>query len=64
MVNKITMFVIQCKDCYNITRNKHFKIIERPGLIKHLLTLNNRYQCQQRLQKLCLNDRGHPETPD
>ena len=34
---------------YDITINKHFAMIERPGRRKHLSTLKDRYQCQQRL---------------
>ena len=46
---------------YDITRNKHFTIIERSGSSKHLLTFKDRYQCQQRLQILRLDHRRHPE---
>ena len=49
---------------YDITRNKHFTMIERPGPRKHLSTLKDRYRCQQRLQILRLDRRGHPQEPD
>ena len=49
---------------YDITRNKHFTIIERPGSSEHLSTLKDRCRCQQRRQILRLDHRGHPEEPD
>ena len=49
---------------YDITRNKHFTMIERPRPSKHLSTLKDRYRCQQRLQKLRLDHRGHPQEQD
>ena len=48
----------------DITRNKHFTMIERTGPSKHLSTLKDRYQCQQRLQILRLDHRGHLQEPD
>ena len=48
---------------YDITRNKHFTMIERPGPSKHLSTLKDRYRCQQRLQTLFLDHREHPLEP-
>ena len=44
---------------YDITRNKHFTMIERPGPSKHLSTLKDRYRCQQRLPILRVNHRDH-----
>ena len=41
------------KTQYDIARNKHFTMIERPGPSKHLSTLKHRYQ--QRLQILRLD---------
>ena len=49
---------------YDITRNKHFTMIKRPGPSKYLSTLKDHYRCQQRLQILCLDYRGHPQEPD
>ena len=49
---------------YVITRNKHFTMIERPVPSKHFSTLKDRYRCQQRLQILRLDHRGHPQEPD
>ena len=49
---------------YDITRNKHFTMIERPGPSKHLSTLKDRYRYQERLQILRLDHRGHPHEPD
>ena len=49
---------------YDITRNKKFTMIERPGPSKHLSTLKDCYRCQQRLQILRLDHRGHPQEPD
>ena len=34
---------------FDITRNKHFIMIEQPGPSKHLSTLKDRYRYQQRL---------------
>ena len=48
---------------YDITRNKHFTMIERPERRKHLLTLKDRYRCQQRLQILRLDHKGHSQHP-
>ena len=50
------------KTQYDIARNKHFTMIERPGPSKHLSTLKHRYQ--QRLQILRLDHRVHPQEPD
>ena len=49
---------------YDITRNKHFTMIERPGSSEHLSTLKDGYRCQQRRQILRLDHRGHPQEPD
>ena len=49
---------------YDITKDKHFTIIERPGPSTHPSTLKDRYQCQQRLQIFCQNHREHPQKPD
>ena len=49
---------------YDTTKNKHFTMIERPGPSKHLSTLKDCYRCQQRLQILRLDHRGHPQEPD
>ena len=49
---------------YDMTRNKHFTLIERPGPSKNLSTLKDRYRCQQRLKILRLDHRGHPQEPD
>ena len=49
---------------YDITRNKHFTMFERPGPSKHLSTLKDGYRCQQRLQILRLGQRGHPQEPN
>ena len=49
---------------YDITRNKQFTVIERPEPSKHLSTLKDGYQCQQRFQIYCLNHRRHPQEPD
>ena len=49
---------------YDIKRNKYFTMIERPGPNKHLSTLKDCYQCQQTLQILHLDHRGHPQEPD
>ena len=48
---------------YDITRNKHFTMIERPGPRKNLSTMKSRYRCQQRLQILRLDRRGHRQEP-
>ena len=42
---------LQC----DITRNKKFTMIERPGPSKDLSTLKDCYRCQQRLQILRLD---------
>ena len=47
------------KPLYDTTRNKHFTMIEQPGPSNHLSTLKDRYRCQQRLQILHLDQRGH-----
>ena len=47
---------------YDITRNKHFTMIERPGPSKHLLTLKERYRL--RPQVLYLDHRGHSQKSD
>ena len=44
-------------------RNIHFTMIERPGPSKHLSTLKDCYQWQQRLQILHLDHRRHPQEP-
>ena len=49
---------------YDVTRNKHFPMIERPGPSKHLSTSKDCYRCQKRFQILCLDHRGHPQEPD
>ena len=49
---------------YDTTKNKHFTMIERPGPSKHLSTLKDCYRCQQRLQILRLDHRGHPQEPN
>ena len=49
---------------YDITRNKHFTMIERPGPSKHLSTLKDRYRCQRILPIFRLDQRGHPKEPD
>ena len=49
---------------YDITRYKHFRMIEQAGPSKHLSTLKDHYRCQQRLQTLCLDHRGHPQESD
>ena len=49
---------------YDITRNKHFTMIEQPGPSKHLLTLKDRNRCQQRLQILRLDHTRHPQEPN
>ena len=48
----------------DVTRNKHFTMIERPGSNKHFLTSKYRYRCQQRLQIPRLDHKGHPQEPD
>ena len=40
---------------YDLTRNEHFTMIERPGPSKHLSTLKDCCQCQQILQILYLD---------
>ena len=47
---------------YDITRNKYFTMIERPGPSKHLSTLKDRYRL--RLQILYLDHRGHSQEFD
>ena len=47
---------------YDITRNKYFTMIERPGPSKHLSTLKDRYRL--RLQILYLDHRGHSQESD
>ena len=49
---------------YDITRNKHFTLNERPEPSKHLSTLKDHYLRQQRLQILRLHHREHPQEPD
>ena len=48
----------------DITKNKHFTMIEQPGPSKHLSALKDRYRCKQRLQTLRLAHRGHPQESD
>ena len=49
---------------FDITTNKHFTMIERPGPSRDLSTLKDRYRRQQRLQILRLDHGGHPQEPD
>ena len=49
---------------YCTTRNKHFTMFERPGSSKYHSTLKDHYRCQQRLQTLRLDHKGHPQEPD
>ena len=49
---------------YDIRRNRHFTMIERPGPSKHLSTWKDCYRCQKRLQILRADHRGHPQKPD